>query len=214
LFLITDIFDFVNEKYEANSKGLLPFRMPMADEQLVTLPPLGRQDPTTRTGPVLPPGIEYHEDGLNDIIQVNRDWETFKGDHDNITCEKLSETEFLVTLPKPTHFLSLKITLTPLRSKPTSYNLGVSSPSPPTTDLHANIFKEISQHRKPASFLHFLVSTLSSSPANPQNLISSYQSIYTEPCHTCKKLIYTSTGDPPTLRRWTGTSWTAWHKSC
>lgn len=163
MFLMTEIFDFVNEKYEANSKGLLPFRMPATDEQ--TFQPIHplpvRLDQITRTSSTLPPRIEYHEDGLNDITQINRDWETFKMDHDNVTCEKLSETEFLVTLPKPIQFLSLKITLTPLRSKPTSYNLTVSSPNIPTTDLHINILKEISLNKKPASFHRFLVSTSS-----------------------------------------------------
>jgi hypothetical protein len=43
-----------------------------------------------------PPTIEYYEDGLNDITQIHKDWETFKQQHENITCEKLSDHEFTV----------------------------------------------------------------------------------------------------------------------
>lgn len=62
-----------------------------------------------------------------------------------------------ITLPKPVQFLSIKITLIPLRSKPTSYTLVISSLSSPITDLHTNILKELSQHKHPKSFNHFLV---------------------------------------------------------
>jgi hypothetical protein len=117
----------------------------------------------------LPHAIEYYEDGLNDITQINKDWEQFKESHTNITCERLSETEFKVrnpswsrtndeiTLSKPVQFLSINITLVPLRSKSTSYTLVISSPNPPMTDLHANIIKELSQHKNPKSFSDFLV---------------------------------------------------------
>jgi hypothetical protein len=48
-----------------------------------------------------PPAIEYYEDGLSDITQIHQDWETFKQQHENITCNTLSDHEFTV-LP-PTH---------------------------------------------------------------------------------------------------------------
>ena len=166
------MFDFVNEKYEANSEGLLPYRTPTADEQAFTgivVTPSLRKDSTIRMPVNLPHTIEYYEDGLNDITQINKDWEQFKESHTNVTCEKLSETEFEVhdkcghkltnevTLPKPVQFLSINITLVPLRSKSTSYTLVISSSKPPTTDLHTNILKELSQHKNPKTFNDFLV---------------------------------------------------------
>jgi hypothetical protein len=92
------IFDFVIEKYEANSKGLMPFRAPTADELAIitTLPPPGPGDPLTHTSVNPPPPIEYFDDGLNDITRINEDWETFMNNHPSITCEKIAETTFKV----------------------------------------------------------------------------------------------------------------------
>ena len=92
------IFDFVIEKYEANSKGLMPFRAPTVDELAIitTLPPPGPVDPLTHTSVNPPPPIEYFDDGLNDITRINEDWETFMNNHASITCEKISETTFKV----------------------------------------------------------------------------------------------------------------------
>ena len=44
-----------------------------------------------------PPAIEHYEDGLSDITQIHKDWDTFKEQHETITCEKLSDHEFSVT---------------------------------------------------------------------------------------------------------------------
>jgi len=66
-----------------------------------------------------------------------------------------------ITFAKPIQFLILRIVLTPLRSKPTSYTLAISTPIPPSTDLHALIIKELSLHKKPESFAQFLVYRLS-----------------------------------------------------
>jgi hypothetical protein len=92
------IFEFVSEKYEANAKGLLPFRTPTADEKAITqiLPPAGRVEPVVRQTVNPPPAIEYVDDGLNDINQINKDWDTFAGSYTQFTCEKKSETEFVV----------------------------------------------------------------------------------------------------------------------
>ena len=94
------IFEFVNEKYEANPKGLLPFRSPTADEHAITttLPPPGRVEPVVRQSANPPPAIEYVENGLNGINQINKDWETFTADHNQFTFEKKSETAFMVSL--------------------------------------------------------------------------------------------------------------------
>lgn len=88
----------MNEKYEANQKGLLPFRAPTADEQAITttLPPAGRVEQMMRPNVNPPPAVEYVDDGLNDINQINKDWETFKASHTYFTCEKKSNTEFNV----------------------------------------------------------------------------------------------------------------------
>jgi hypothetical protein len=92
------IFDFVIEKYDANTKGLMPFRSPTAEELAIitTLPPPGPVDPSTQTSVNPPPPIDHFNDGLDDITRINEDWETFKNNHANITCEKISETEFKV----------------------------------------------------------------------------------------------------------------------
>ena len=88
----------MNEKYEANTKGLLPFRAPTADEQAIThtLPPPGRVEPVVRQTANPPPPVEYVDDGLNDIDQIQKDWETFTASHPQFPCEKKSDTEFLV----------------------------------------------------------------------------------------------------------------------
>jgi len=92
------VFDFVNEKYEANSKGLLPYRTPIAEEQnIMMMSPLIRQEPV-RINANIPHAIEYHEDGLNDIVQINKEWETFRENYEKVTCEKVSETEFKVLM--------------------------------------------------------------------------------------------------------------------
>ena len=67
-------------------------------------------------------------------------------------------TEYKIKFPKPVHFISLQITLTPLRSNPNSFSLAISPLSPPTSDLDTSILKELSQHKTPKSFLDFLVS--------------------------------------------------------
>lgn len=97
--LIKGVFDFVNEKYEASSKGLLPFRTPTTEEQTFTemIPPPLHRD-SIRIAAKLPHAIEYYEDGLNDITKINKDWETFKESHENITCERIGETEFKVCI--------------------------------------------------------------------------------------------------------------------
>lgn len=59
-----------------------------------------RQDSVGRITTNLPHAIEYYEDGLNDITQMNRDWEQFNASQTNITCERLSETEFKVRTPR------------------------------------------------------------------------------------------------------------------
>jgi len=38
-----------------------------------------------------------YEDGLNDINQINKDWETFVSANENIKGERLSDTEFQVS---------------------------------------------------------------------------------------------------------------------
>ena len=73
------------------------------------------------------------------------------------TYPSWSSTNDEITLSNPVQFLSINITLVPLRSKSTSYTLVISSPNPPTTDLHTNILKELSQHKNPKSFNDFLV---------------------------------------------------------
>jgi hypothetical protein len=60
------------------------------------LPPPGRQEQPIRTSTNPPPAIESYEHTLDDITQITNDWETFKQNHDNITCERNSETEFMV----------------------------------------------------------------------------------------------------------------------
>jgi hypothetical protein len=157
----------VNEKYEANPKGLLSFRVPTPEEKALTLPPAGRLETAARMLTIPPPTIQFYDDGLDDMAQISQDWETFKTNHPDIQCERQSDTEFTVstssllliqmTFPKPVEFLTLRITFTPLRSKETSYTLAISTPKPPSSDLHATIIKELSQHKKPASFAQFLV---------------------------------------------------------
>jgi hypothetical protein len=97
----TAIFEFVNEKYEANSKGLLPFRAPTAEEQAITqtLPPAGRVEQAVRPNANPPPAVEYVDDGLDDIDQINKDWETFIASQSQLICEKKSDTEFSVRFP-------------------------------------------------------------------------------------------------------------------
>jgi len=196
------IFEFVNEKYDANPKGLIPFRLPTVDEKALTLPPPGRPETVQRKLTIPPPPIESFDDGLDNLAQIKQDWEGFKTENDDIECERHSDTEFLITFAKPIHFLIVRINLTPLRLKPTSYTLAISTPIPPSTDLHALIIKELSLHKKPESFAQFL------------NLVKSYKSILSEPCRSCNKLIGNSTSDPPVLRRWTDNTWEAWHKTC
>ena len=96
--LTVAIFEFVNEKYEANPKGLMPFRVPTADEVAIiaSLPVPVPADSIAQTAVKPPPGIEYFDDGLNDITRINEDWEMFKETHTNITCEKISDTNFQV----------------------------------------------------------------------------------------------------------------------
>jgi len=97
------IFDYTEEKYEANSKGLLKFRAPSPEEKtiLTTLPPPGRVDvvPLPQTNP--PPPVEYVDDGLKDLGEIGAAWDAFKEAHNNITCEKLSNTEFKVSFLSP-----------------------------------------------------------------------------------------------------------------
>jgi hypothetical protein len=91
----------VNEKYEANPKGLMPFRVPTADEVAIiaSLPLPVPADSIAQTAVKPPPGIEYFDDGLNDITRINEDWEMFKDTHTHITCEKISDTTFQVLVP-------------------------------------------------------------------------------------------------------------------
>lgn len=86
----------MNEKYEANSKGLLPYRTPTTTEQPMFSPSIRRE--SVRINVNIPHAIEYFEDGLNDIVQINKEWETFREDHEKVTCEKVSETEFKVRM--------------------------------------------------------------------------------------------------------------------
>jgi hypothetical protein len=161
------VFDYVNEKYEANSKGLLPYRTPTADEQATTaIVSPTRKESFVRQVLIPPPTIEYYEDGLSDITQIHKDWETFKQQHENITCKTISDHEFTLSFSKPVHFLSLQINLTPLRSNPSSYSLTLTPLAPPSSDLDTQIQKELSQHKSPKSFLDFLVPSLLSVAVN------------------------------------------------
>ena len=103
--LITGIFDFVNERYESNPKGLLPFRLPTAEEKALTLPPPARPDLSApvRSLTVPPPAIEFFDDGLDGMEGITSAWEEFKMGHADIECERPSNTEFLVT---HLHFLA------------------------------------------------------------------------------------------------------------
>ena len=88
----------MNEKYEANPKDLLPFRAPTTDEQAITttLPPAGRVEQVVRRTVNPPPAVEYVDDGLDDIDQINKEWETFESSHTEFVCERKSNTEFMV----------------------------------------------------------------------------------------------------------------------
>lgn len=88
----------MNEKYEANPKGLLRFRAPSAEEKalLTQHSPLGRVDVVAPPQTNPPPPIEFVEDGLNDLAEINREWDAFKEEHSNLKCEKISNTEFHV----------------------------------------------------------------------------------------------------------------------
>jgi hypothetical protein len=44
------------------------------------------------------PSIEYFDHGLNDLVRINREWDAFKEAHGNFICEKVSETEFRVSI--------------------------------------------------------------------------------------------------------------------
>ena len=99
LFLTVGVFQNVNEKYEANRKDLLPYRTATEDDQATTSSPPIRRDSLLRSAiNPLPniPNIEYYENGLDNIVQISKDWETFKESHEKLICEKLSETEFSV----------------------------------------------------------------------------------------------------------------------
>lgn len=69
--------------------------------------------------------------------------------------------------------MTLNITLIPRRSKASSYSISISTPKPPTSDLHAALLKELSQHKKPRSFADFLVPL----PSNNINETESYNII-------------------------------------
>ena len=93
------IFEFAREKYEADSKGLLQFRNPLPEEKAVSgvLPPPSRPvESVTKAATNPPPPVEYYENGLNDLSEINRNWETFTVEHGDIQCERLSDTEFRV----------------------------------------------------------------------------------------------------------------------
>jgi len=95
------IFDFAKEKYEADSKGLLEFRNPLPEEKAASgiLPPPSRPvEAVTKAPTNPPPQVEYYENGLNDINEINRNWETFAAEHGDIQCERPSDTEFRVQL--------------------------------------------------------------------------------------------------------------------
>jgi len=94
------IFDFVNEKYEANPKGLLRFRAPTAEEKAltITLPPPGRADTVVSAPANPPPPIEYFENGLDDLAEINRVWDEFQTDHEELKCVRISNTEFQVQI--------------------------------------------------------------------------------------------------------------------
>jgi hypothetical protein len=89
----------VNEKYEANPKGLLRFRAPNAEEKavLTQLPAPGRTDVVALPQTNPPPPIEFVDDGLKDLAEINRVWDSFVEEHSNMKCEKISTTEFQVT---------------------------------------------------------------------------------------------------------------------
>ena len=91
------VFDFAAEKYESDSSGLLPFRTPTKEEQafITNLQSPHRKD-SLRISPNVPIPVEVYEDGLGDLAQINKDWETFIATNQNIQCERLSETEFKV----------------------------------------------------------------------------------------------------------------------
>jgi len=55
-----------------------------------------RQDSIIRTPLNLPPTIEYYDNGLDDLVRINKEWEAFRESQENITCEKVSDTEFKV----------------------------------------------------------------------------------------------------------------------
>jgi hypothetical protein len=43
--------------------------------------------------------IEMYDEGLGDLAQITKDWETFVATHKNVQCERVSETEFQVCRP-------------------------------------------------------------------------------------------------------------------
>jgi len=62
----------------------------------VILQPPGQKD-SLRVASTVPQPIDVYEDGLNDIDQINKDWETFVSAHENIKCERHSDREFQVS---------------------------------------------------------------------------------------------------------------------
>jgi hypothetical protein len=94
----TGVFDFAAEKYESDSSGLLPFRTPTKEEQSIStnLQSPHRKD-SLRITPNVPMPVEVYEEGLGDLVQINKDWETFLATNKNVQCERLSETEFQVS---------------------------------------------------------------------------------------------------------------------
>lgn len=92
------VFEFAAEKYESDSSGLLPFRTPTKEEQAVStnLQSPHRKD-SLRIAPTVPVPIEVYDEGLGDLEQINKDWETFVATNKNVQCERVSETEFQVS---------------------------------------------------------------------------------------------------------------------
>jgi hypothetical protein len=94
------IFDFTKEKYEVNPADLLRFRSPTVAEKAITgtLPPPGRVDAVPPNPIKPPPPIEYFEDGLNDLVKINEEWDAFDKAHPELQCEKMGDTEYKVRL--------------------------------------------------------------------------------------------------------------------
>ena len=100
LKLTSAIFELVNEKYEANLKELLPFRVPIKEELTINkvLPNPVHQDPKALLKPNPPRPVESYDKGLESLTQISKDWETFTASQVDIRCERHSDTEFLVSL--------------------------------------------------------------------------------------------------------------------